>query len=191
MRKKVIGALLCTAMVASVLGGCGSKEEAKKDNSASNAASSSSDAGSDADSASALKSDGKVLNVYCWNDEFRTRVEAVYDKVDKTSDDGTITYLNETFSSTSEEKACDLTFNLLEKCEKTKAKVLFVTHQYKIFDEIHQTNIGFFTPVVTEGTENVRTYKIKKVEKKLLSYVNDILKKYGLTKEQLLKRKKI
>ncbi|MCI6014689.1 MAG: hypothetical protein MRZ09_06865 [Coprobacillus sp.] len=102
-----------------------------------------------------------------------------------------ISFLNETFSSTSEEKACNLTFNLLEKCEKTKAKVLFVTHQYKIFDEIHQTNIGFFTPVVTEGTENVRTYKIKKVEKKLLSYVNDILKKYGLTKEQLLKRKKI
>ena len=78
MRKKVIGALLCTAMVASVLGGCGSKEEAKKDNSASNAASSSSDAGSDADSGSALKSDGKVLNVYCWNDEFQRRVKAHY-----------------------------------------------------------------------------------------------------------------
>lgn len=102
-----------------------------------------------------------------------------------------ISFLNETFSSTSEEKACNLTFDLLEKCEKTKAKVLFVTHQYKIFDEIHQNNIGFFTPVVTEGEENVRTYKIKKVEKKLLSYVNDILKKHGLTKEQLLKRKKI
>ena len=29
--------------------------------------------------------EGKIINIYCWNDEFRTRVEAVYDKVDHTS----------------------------------------------------------------------------------------------------------
>ena len=39
--------------------------------------------------------EGKVINIYCWNDEFRARVEAVYDKVDHTSDDGTITYLTD------------------------------------------------------------------------------------------------
>ena len=39
--------------------------------------------------------EGKVINIYCWNDEFRQRVEAVYDKVDHTSDDGTITYLTD------------------------------------------------------------------------------------------------
>ena len=39
--------------------------------------------------------EGKVINIYCWNDEFRTRVEAVYDKVDHTSEDGTITYLTD------------------------------------------------------------------------------------------------
>jgi len=101
-----------------------------------------------------------------------------------------ISLLNETFSSTSEEKACDLTFELLEAAGKTKAKVLYVTHQYKIFDSIQDPYIGFYTPQVVEGETNVRTHKIVKVEKKLLSYVGDILKKHGMTREQLLKRKK-
>ena len=39
--------------------------------------------------------EGKVINIYSWNTEFQTRVEAVYDKVDHTSDDGTITYLTD------------------------------------------------------------------------------------------------
>lgn len=39
--------------------------------------------------------EGKVINIYSWNNEFRERVEAVYDQVEKTSDDGTITYLKD------------------------------------------------------------------------------------------------
>lgn len=39
--------------------------------------------------------EGNVINIYSWNDEFKTRVEAVYDKVDHTSDDGTVTYLTD------------------------------------------------------------------------------------------------
>lgn len=101
-----------------------------------------------------------------------------------------IAFLNETFSSTSEEKACVLTKKLLEDIGDTKAKVMFVTHQYKIFEEIQDTRIGFYTPVVVEGAQNIRTHKIKKVEKKLLSYVDDILYKHGLTKSQLLERRK-
>ena len=101
-----------------------------------------------------------------------------------------ISLLNETFSSTSEDKACELTFELLDDAEKTKAKILYVTHQYKIFDSIHNQKIGFYTPQVVEGETNIRTHKIVKVEKKLLSYVGDILKKHGMTREQLLKRKK-
>lgn len=45
--------------------------------------------------ASAEGSEGKVINIYSWNNEFQTRVCAVYDKVDHTSDDGTITYLTD------------------------------------------------------------------------------------------------
>ena len=101
-----------------------------------------------------------------------------------------ISLLNETFSSTSEERACELTFDLLDSASKTKAKILYVTHQYKIFDSIQDSHIGFYTPQVVEGETNIRTHKIVKVEKKLLSYVGDILKKHGMTREQLLKRKK-
>ena len=39
--------------------------------------------------------EGKVINIYSWNDEFRTRLEAVYPEVDHTSDDGTVTYLKD------------------------------------------------------------------------------------------------
>lgn len=111
--------------------------------------------------------------------------------IEKTFCRNSISFLNETFSSTSESKACDLTFELLDKCKNSNAKVLFVTHQYKIFDELHDSKIGFYTPQVSEENGNKRTYKIKKVEKKLLSYVSDILIKHGLTKEELMKRKKI
>lgn len=111
-------------------------------------------------------------------------------EIKKTFSKYSITFLNETFSSTSEDKACVLTYDLIEKCTNTKSKILFVTHQYKIFDEVKNQNIGYYTPVVEEGNTNIRTYKIKKVEQKLLSYVNDILVKHGLTKEMLRGRKK-
>ena len=43
----------------------------------------------------AAADEGKVINIYSWNTEFQTRVEAVYDKVDHTSEDGTVTYLTD------------------------------------------------------------------------------------------------
>ena len=43
----------------------------------------------------AAAEEGKVINIYSWNNEFQTRVEAVYDKVDHTSDDGTVTFLTD------------------------------------------------------------------------------------------------
>ena len=111
------------------------------------------------------------------------------DVIKKTFSPESICFLNETFSSTSEERACVLTKELLNDIGQTQAKVMYVTHQYKIFEEIQDNRIGFFTPVVVEGKENIRTHKIKKVEKKLLSYVDDILFKHGLTKNQLLERR--
>ena len=111
------------------------------------------------------------------------------DKIKKCFSEDTICFLNEKFSSTSEEKACVYTKQLLDDIGNSKAKVMYVTHQYKIFEEISDPRIGFFTPVVLEKAENVRTHKIKKVEKQLLSYVDDILYKHGLTKQQLLERK--
>lgn len=39
--------------------------------------------------------EGKIINIYSWNNEFRERVEAVYPEVEKTSDDGTVTTLKD------------------------------------------------------------------------------------------------
>lgn len=39
--------------------------------------------------------EGKVINIYSWNNEFRDRVTAVYSKVESTSEDGTVTKLTD------------------------------------------------------------------------------------------------
>lgn len=103
----------------------------------------------------------------------------------------TIVFMNETFSSTTEEKACELTLELIDKVEKTKANIVFVTHQYRIFEIIKKEEVVYLTPeVVLNESGNIRTHKMVKVEKGLLSYAQDILIKHGLTKEDLLRRRK-
>lgn len=39
--------------------------------------------------------EGKIINIYSWNDEFRQRLEAVYPQVESTSKDGTVTKLKD------------------------------------------------------------------------------------------------
>lgn len=46
-------------------------------------------------STSASGEEGKIINIYSWNDEFRQRVEAVYPEVESTSKDGTVTKLKD------------------------------------------------------------------------------------------------
>ena len=79
MKKRVVSVLLAMTMVAGVLAGCGKDSESGKSGS-----------GDVAD-----VEEGKVINIYCWNDEFRTRVEAVYPEVKETSKDGTVTTLKD------------------------------------------------------------------------------------------------
>ncbi len=78
MKKRVVSIMLITAIMASLAAGCGK--------------SSGSDSGSDGASNGG---EGKVINIYSWNDEFRKRVEKVYPEVKKTSKDGTVTVLND------------------------------------------------------------------------------------------------
>ena len=82
MKKRVVSLALVLSMVAG-LTACGGN--------------STGEGGKEAATSSYVSSEeeGKVINIYCWNDEFRTRVEAVYDQVDHTSDDGTVTYLKD------------------------------------------------------------------------------------------------
>ena len=83
MKKKIVSALLCATMVATMFAGCGSSGDsgdsgdAKKD---------SSQASGDA-TVSDSSDDGKVLNIYCWNEEFKSRITdhyPGYEEVDAT-----------------------------------------------------------------------------------------------------------
>ena len=78
MNKRVVSLLAATVVGASVLTGCGA------------GAGASGSTVSDGTSA-----EGAVINIYSWNDEFRTRLEAIYPEVESTSSDGTVTKLKD------------------------------------------------------------------------------------------------
>ncbi len=82
MKKRVVAMLMATVTAAAMMAGCG-------------ASASSSDNGGAANTAAEAGEEGKVINIYSWNDEFRTRVEAIYPEVESTSDDGTVTKLKD------------------------------------------------------------------------------------------------
>lgn len=69
MKKKLLSVLLSTAMVAALLVGCGSDEPvASEDGSAT----------TDPVASDEVVEEGKVLNIYCWNEEFKSRVTDHY-----------------------------------------------------------------------------------------------------------------
>ena len=82
MKKRVVSLLMATAISASLLAACGG--------STSGAANATGETGGEAASA-----EGAVINIYSWNDEFRTRLEAIYPEVESTSADGTVTTLKD------------------------------------------------------------------------------------------------
>ena len=82
MRKKVLSVLLCTAMAATMLTGCGgSSDDTTKDKATSGATSG---ATSEKASKAEVSDGGKVLNIRVWNEEFRDRVIAHYPGYKKT-----------------------------------------------------------------------------------------------------------
>ena len=87
MKKKYISMLLMAALTAGTLTGGG--DSGNKDNSSSQKTSSENNSGDES------TEEGKVINVYSWNDEFSKRVIAVYPEVKKTSKDGTVTTLKD------------------------------------------------------------------------------------------------
>lgn len=82
MKRRVLSTLLAMTVVAGSLAGCGGSNNASTNNSAANNAATdetdeTEEAGDDAaaeDSASTEQ--GKVVNIYCWNEEFKGRYEA-------------------------------------------------------------------------------------------------------------------
>ena len=97
MKRRLISVLLAATVVAGTLAGCGggsdagSADQGTAPPAASNGGSE--DAGSDA--ATAGGEEGKVINIYSFNDELRTRITAVYPAIEHTSDDGTVSTLND------------------------------------------------------------------------------------------------
>ena len=76
MKKRVFAAFMATLMVAGSLAGCGSKASSGDNSDAANV------------------EEGKVINIYSWNDEFRQRLESVYPEVESTSKDGSVTEIH-------------------------------------------------------------------------------------------------
>lgn len=77
MKRKIISMVLAVAMLASIATGCGKK----------NTESSTGDTLSTEQAQVDVVEEGKVLNIYCWNEEFKSRVKdhyAGYEEVDAT-----------------------------------------------------------------------------------------------------------
>lgn len=68
MKKKLLSVLLSTAMVAALLVGCGSEEPAASEEGGA----------TDPVASEEVVEEGKVLNIYCWNEEFKSRVTDHY-----------------------------------------------------------------------------------------------------------------
>ena len=79
MKKKVLSALLTTAMLASMLVGCGSSNDAPAAASSEAAPAASTEAAASTEvAAEPAAEEGKVLNIYAWNEEFKSRLIAHY-----------------------------------------------------------------------------------------------------------------
>jgi len=90
MKKKALCALLSVAMVATMFTACGSNDESGS-SSAGKSGTEDSNPGYDDGYTYTATDDGKVLNIYCWNEEFKSRLTdhyPGYEKIDETS--GTI-----------------------------------------------------------------------------------------------------
>ena len=89
MKKKIISTLLCASMVATMVAGCGgSSDTTSTDNSNSGAAAPATESGSDAAETDTTGDEGKVFNIYCWNEEFKSRLTdhyPGYEEVDATT----------------------------------------------------------------------------------------------------------
>ena len=79
MMKRILSLMLASVMVMSLLCACGSEGG---------------DTGS-ADSSVSTGEEGKIINIYVWNDEWQNKFNDNYPEVEKTSSDKSVTYLKD------------------------------------------------------------------------------------------------
>ena len=91
MKKKLVSGLLAATMVASLLFGCGGSDAGDTTEAATTAAEAEggeTTEASEGEAAVEVEDTGSVLNIYCWNEEFKTRVTdhyPGYEEVDATT----------------------------------------------------------------------------------------------------------
>jgi multiple sugar transport system substrate-binding protein len=77
MKKKVVSGLLCAVMIASLTAGCGAKNTMTQETTKGSTTAETTSKGAEAQKEEPGK-EGKVINIYVWNDEFKTRYEDYY-----------------------------------------------------------------------------------------------------------------
>ncbi len=92
--------------------------------------------------------------------------------------------LNETYSTTNEELALKCTSELAEELYGSGCFGLYITHQHRLAD----TKIPFLSVIVDESDANRRTFRIARLRGASGSFAEDILRRYGLTREALARR---
>ena len=110
----------------------------------------------------------------------KNRVDAILEKEDGNS----LVLLNETFSTTGEEKAIEQTGILANRLYKSGSFGLYITHQH----DVEENSIPFLGVTVDESDKNRRTYKIEKRRLPPHSLAKDILEKYALDRKSLQSR---
>ncbi len=89
--------------------------------------------------------------------------------------------LNETYSTTNEEKATVCTSELARRLHASGNFGLYITHQHGV----DEATVPFLGVLVDEQDRNRRTYRIERRRLKNRSFAADILAKYGITAEEL------
>lgn len=85
MKRKIVSMLLVAAMAAGMMAGCGNDE----------GTSSTKPDGTEPVQAADAADEGKVINIYSFNDELRNRITATYDQIVETSKDGSTSTLKD------------------------------------------------------------------------------------------------
>jgi DNA mismatch repair protein MutS len=118
--------------------------------------------------------------------EEQSRIDIILNSISETtaSEGCSLVLLNETYSTTSEEKARSLTTSLADRLYHSGDFGVYVTHQHNV----GETEIPYLNVLIDHGDQNRRTFKVAKQKSVYSSYAYDILKKYALTKEDLDRR---
>lgn len=107
----------------------------------------------------------------------------------KASDDNTLIFFNETFSTTSASDGLYLSKDLIHILKENGAYVIFNTHIHDLAREIHEMNKwdgqGNITSLVMERKDEKNTFLLKRAEPDSSSYAMEIAEKYGITYEQM------